>query len=161
MPSTPGPAPAKRGVAGLYSVIGIKLGKALLLLGLAAGIFSLLGDDLRVESDRLARWLRQDPEDQFWLALADKLRAVTPAGIRWLASGTLMYSGLLFVESVGLVLRAGWAAWLAIGETAFFIPVEVVELVRQFRLGVLALLVVNLLIVVYLARNRDRLFRHH
>jgi uncharacterized membrane protein (DUF2068 family) len=64
------------------------------------------------------------------------------------------------VESVGLMFRASWAVWLAIGETAFFIPIEIYELMHRYSLTLLAIFAVNLLIVLYLVRNRQRLFRH-
>lgn len=145
---------------GLYAVIAIKLGKGLLLLALALGIYSLLGDNLALELEEMLRWLRQNPEHDFWTAVGAKLGALTPGVITSLASGTLLYAVLLFVESFGLFLRAAWAAWLAISETAFFIPIEVFELLRDFRFGIAVLLAVNALVVWYLVRNRQRLFHH-
>jgi uncharacterized membrane protein (DUF2068 family) len=81
------------------------------------------------------------------------------------------------VEGVGLIFRAPWAGWLAIGESAFFIPIEIYELARHPKVaevynthpawwnhpkfGLLLVLVVNILIVWYLLQNRHRLFRHH
>ena len=153
-------APRRQRAAGLYTVIAIKLGKALLLLAIGLGIFSLLGDDLRSQFERFVRFIRQDPEEQFWVNIGTQLQQVTPENIRWVASGTLLYALLLFVETVGLIGRYGWAVWLAIGETAFFIPIEVFDLAQHFRTGVLGLLLVNLLIAWYLVRNRERLFRH-
>ena len=57
--------------------------------------------------------------------------------------------------------RTFWAAWLAIGETAFFIPLEVYRLFESFSWTVLIILAINLAIVRYLVRNRNRLFHHH
>jgi uncharacterized membrane protein (DUF2068 family) len=74
------------------------------------------------------------------------------------------------VEGVGLIFRVSWAGWLAIGESAFFIPIEVWELVRQTSLDrgqpghpvmVVIILAINIVIVWYLLQNRHRLFRHH
>src|SRR5438105_3507504 len=94
-------APAKKTAAGLYSIIAIKLGKALLLFALALGIYSMIGEDLRVEFDNFIRVLRLDPEHKFFLRLGERLEEVTPANIQWVASGTMIYSLLLFVESAG------------------------------------------------------------
>lgn len=152
--------PTKR-AAGLYTIIALKLGKGLLLFGIALGIYSLMGEDLRAEFERFLRWVKLDPEHAFFAALGEKLQAITPSNIRWIASGTLLYSLLLFVESTGLILRAFWAAWLAIGETAFFLPIEIYELMRGFTLTVLVILVINVAIVWYLVINRSRLFRPH
>ena len=81
----------------------------------------------------------------------------------------------LLVGGSGLAFRAKWAIWLAIGESAFFIPIEIFELVRRRALapenhphlfshpktGLTIVLAVNILIVWYLYENRNRLFRHH
>lgn len=160
MPDPATPAPEKKRAAGLYTIIAIKAGKGLLLLGLALGIYSLIGDDLRVEFDKVIRHLRLDPEHTFFLRLGERLEQITPTNIRWVASGTLIYSLLLFIESAGLMYRASWAAWLAIGETAFFIPLEIYKLLGKFSYSVLIILVLNTLMVLYLVRNRERLFRH-
>ena len=37
----------------------------------------------------------------------------------------------MIVGGMGLAFRAQWAVWLAIGESAFFIPIEIFELVRR------------------------------
>lgn len=151
----------KKRAPALTAIILIKTGKALLLLALALGFFSLIGQDLGAQFDRLLRWVQIDPEQHFWAALGHKLRQITPSNLRWLASGSLLYSLLLLVESLGLIRRSWWAVWLAIGETAFFIPIEVFDLVEHFSLAVSTILVLNIAIVAYLVRNRDRLFRHH
>jgi uncharacterized membrane protein (DUF2068 family) len=149
------------GAAGLYGIIALKLGKSLLLFGITLGIYSLMDQDMGAEYERFLRWVRLDPEHQFFADLGDRLQAMTPSNIRWIASGTLLYGLLLLVESIGMAFRASWAAWLAIGETAFFIPIEIFELMRHFSLVVFVILVLNVFIVWYLIRNRDRLFRHH
>ncbi len=59
--------------------------------------------------------------------------------------------------------RVSWAGWLAIGESAFFIPIELYELVRpgKFSWYLLGVMVINAFIVWYLFQNHHRLFRHH
>ena len=58
------------------------------------------------------------------------------------------------------MFRVFWAAWLAIGETAFFVPIEVYDLMHDFSVAVFIILLVNMAIVWYLVKNRDRLFHH-
>lgn len=147
-----------RGAAALYGLLVIKLTKGLLLLTLAVGIFSLRDRDLPRELAALLRLLHQDPEHAFWAALAARLEALTPANLRFLASGTLLYALLLFAEGLGLLCGCGWAVWLALGETAFFIPLEVADLLHRFHWGIASLLVANVLIVAWLVRYRHRWF---
>ena len=64
------------------------------------------------------------------------------------------------------MFRVSWAGWLAIGESAFFIPIEMYELMRRHSsdkalIAVLLVLALNIIIVWYLFQNRGRLFRHH
>ena len=73
-----------------------------------------------------------------WIRNGGFLRASPPGWTRsprptcaWLASGTLLYGLFLLVGGTGLAFRANWAIWLAIGESAFFIPIEIFELVRH------------------------------
>lgn len=146
---------------GLYAIIAFKLLKGLLLLALALGAYSLLGDDLAQEFTRLVRWIRMDPERQFFSDLADRVALITPETVRWIATGTLFYSFFSLAEAVGLALRLSWVGWLAIGESAFFVPIEIYELAHDFNWVIVVVLVVNLFIVYYLVRNRERIFRHH
>lgn len=155
------PAPGRKRAAGLYTIIALKFGKSLLLFGIALGIYSLMGEDLGAEFERFLRWVKLDPEHKFFAALGERLQAITPSHVRWIASGTILYGLLLLVESIGLMFRVFWAAWLAIGETAFFIPIEASELVRRPSLTVFVILLINVAIVWYLVRNRNRLFHHH
>ena len=161
----------------LYLIIIGKLIKGVLLLLLALGVYNLAGADLSDLFDRLVHWVHLDPENRFLSEIGDRIDQMTPANVRWVATGTFLYSLFSLVEGVGLIFRAPWAGWLAIGESAFFIPIEIFELVRRPRpemldhsrpellshpkLDLLIVLAINVFIVWYLFANRKRLFRHH
>jgi len=160
----------------LYLIAGFKLFKAVLLIGLGAGLFALSGKDLGEVFDSFLRWVHLDPSYRFFSAIGDRLDTVTPANLKTVASGTMIYGGFLLASGTGLALRAAWAIWLSIGEAAFFIPIEIFELVRTRppaaemphhqmmlhpKLGLSLVLLTNITIVWYLYHNRNRLFRHH
>src|ERR1039457_3091285 len=145
----------------LYLIIAGKLIKGVLSLLLAFGVYKMTGAGLSDLFDRLVHWVHLDPENRFLSEIGDKLDTVTPANVRWVVVCTFIYSLFSLVEGFGLIFRAPWAGWLAIGESAFFIPIEVRELVMRrhwFGLGVVG---VKVLIVWYLFANRSWLFRHH
>ena len=154
----------------LYAIIAIKLVKGLLLVTLAVVAYTLAGDDLQAAYRNLLQHLRLNPEGEFWTGLATQIGRLTEAKVLWAAAGTLVYSLFSLVEGVGLIFRVGWAGWMAIGESAFFIPIEIYDLVHQaapdqprpgHTFTVLLILALNILIVWYLVQNRRRLFRHH
>jgi uncharacterized membrane protein (DUF2068 family) len=173
--TTPAPnkaAPKKRAPT-LYFIIVIKLLKGGLALLLAFGVYKLAGRDLSNLFDQMLRMIHLDPENRFLSDIADKLDKITPSNVRWVATGTFFYSLFSLVEGVGLIFRVPWAGWMAIGESAFFIPIEIFELAHRHELvrrgelhagfawKLTIILGLNILIVWYLFQNRARLFRHH
>lgn len=145
----------------LYVIIAIKLLKGFLLLLLAFGVYSLSDNNLPEEFRRLLGVFHLDPEKKFFSDLATQIGQISKAKMVWLAGGTVFYSLFSLVEGFGLTFRVPWAGWLAIGESAFFIPIELYDLVRHFSGTVTVILGLNILIVWYLFQNRARLFRHH
>lgn len=154
------PVPKKRAPT-LYFIIGIKLFKSLAALALALGVYSLTDNNLPEEFRRLLMFLHLDPEKKFFLELADKVATITPANLKWVAAGTFVYASFMMLQAVGLGLRVGWIVWLVIGESAFFVPIELYEIVHRATWWKFSLLVVNVFIVWYLYANRARLIKHH
>ena len=152
---------SKKRAPTLYFIIGAKLIKGVLSLLLALRVYRMTGAGLSDLFDRLVHWVHLDPENRFLSEIGDKLDTVTPANVRWVVVCTFIYSLFSFVEGFGLIFRAPWAGWLAIGESAFFIPIEVRELIVRPHWFVFGVLAFNVLIVWYLYANRKRLFRHH
>jgi uncharacterized membrane protein (DUF2068 family) len=154
----------------LYAIITIKLLKGLLFVTLAIVAYTLSDNDLPAELRDLLHTLRLNPERKFWADLALQLGQLTERNVLWTAAGTLVYSLFSLIEGIGLIFRVSWAGWMAIGESAFFIPIEVYELVHLANpdrprpghpIMVLVILIINIVIVWYLFQNRHRLFHHH
>ena len=125
---------------------------------------------LPTEYKNMLHHLRLNPERRFWTDLAKPIGELTERKVLWAAAATLFYSLFSLTEGIGLIFRVSWAGWMAIGESAFFIPIEVYELMHSAphepgRAGhpitLLIVLGLNILIVWYLLQNRHRLFRHH
>ncbi|TAK93117.1 MAG: DUF2127 domain-containing protein [Verrucomicrobia bacterium] len=159
-PQTETPFVKKRAPT-LWVIIIIKLLKGSLFVALAIMAYTLSDNDLPADYRQLLLHLKLNPERKFFADLAIKIGNLTEARVLWAAAGTLLYSLFSLVEGVGMMFRAGWAGWLAIGESAFFIPIEVFELIHRPTKLVLVILVLNIFIVWYLFKNRDWLFRHH
>ena len=148
--------PVKRRAPTLYAIIAIKLVKGLLFVLLAVVAYTLSDNDLPAEFRNLLHFLRVNPERKFFADLGLQIGKLTEANVLWVAAATLFYSLFSLVEGVGLIARISWACWLAIGESAFFIPIEVYELIRKPSWTVLVILGINVVIVWYLLKNRGR-----
>lgn len=145
----------------LYVIIAIKLVKGTLLLLLALGVYTLSDNNLPEQFREFLQFLHLDPEKKFFADLEVKIALITPVKVLLVAGGAVLYSLFSLVEGVGLIFRVPWAGWLAIGESAFFIPIEVFELIKRSSVAVLIILALNVFIVWYLLQNRHRLFKHH
>jgi len=153
---------SKKRAPTLYVIIGIKLLKGALFVTLAIIAYALSDNDLPAELHKALHVLRLNPERKFWVDLAQRVSNLTEKNVLLASAATLVYSLFSLVEGLGLMFRVSWAGWMAIGESAFFIPIEVYELVvHPFSWVVLLILGFNMLIVAYLLQNRERLFRHH
>jgi uncharacterized membrane protein (DUF2068 family) len=151
------PVPRKRAPV-LYAIILAKLVKGTLLLLLAVGAYNLSDNNLPADFRQALSFLHLDPEKKFFTMLAEKVELITEEKMVWFARGSFIYSLFSLVEGVGLLFRIRWAGWLAIGESAFFIPIEIHDLMRRFSGVVAIILVFNVLVVWYLYQNRARLF---
>ncbi len=152
--------PLQQRTAALTGIITLKVGKGVIFTSLALGFWALSDNDLPLEFSHLLSTLHLDGKRQFYMDLASRIANVKEVDVLWVAGFTLAYGILSLIEGVGLVCRQGWASWLAIAESAIFLPAEIGKLAQHFSLAVLAVLIINIFIIVYLFRNRNRLFHH-
>lgn len=155
-------AAGKKRAPTFYGIIVFKLLKGALFVALAITAYTLSDNNLPQEFQKLMHFLQVTPANKFFAHLAENVGKLTEGDLLWAALGTLIYSSFSLVEGVGLMFRQSWAGWLAIGESSFFIPIEVYELSRpgRFSVGLAFILIANVIIVWYLFRNRERLFKH-
>jgi len=144
----------------LYAIVAFKLLKGALLLVAAGVFFSLVDVNLQEQFTRMLQEANLDPEGKLFGDIGRWLQTVTPANIKIFATGTILYSAFSLVEGTGLWLRASWAGWMAIGESSFFVPIEIYELIERYSTTLAVILLLNIAIVWYLYANRHRLFRH-
>lgn len=64
------------------------------------------------------------------------------------------------IEGYGLCLRRRWAEWLTVIATSLLIPFEIYAIVVRLAFYKIAILVINVIIVYYLAKYKN-LFNHH
>ena len=162
----PEPKPARAPT--LYFIIGFKLLKGSLALLLAWSVARLtddnhdgMPDNLPANFQKLLQFFHVDPERKFIVDLAHRVAEITQNDLHWVVILLAVYAGFMLLQAVGLAFRLGWVVWLVIAESAFFVPVELFELVHKPSWVKLGILIANVVIVWYLYANRARLIRHH
>jgi uncharacterized membrane protein (DUF2068 family) len=76
---------------------------------------------------------------------------LTPRTLTYLAIGLAGYALIELVESIGLWLGQRWGEYFAMMATSIFLPYEIYDLTGKITWLRLAALVINLLLVIYLA----------
>jgi uncharacterized membrane protein (DUF2068 family) len=145
----------------LYVIIGIKLIKGVLLILLGISLYTLSNNNLPDEFRSMLQFFDLNPDRKFFADMSAKIGSLTEGNMLWLSGLTVTYSLFSLVEGVGLIFRVSWAGWLAMGESVFFIPIEVYDLSHHLRTSIIIILILNIAIVWYLFQNRHRLFHHH
>ncbi|MDP9148910.1 MAG: DUF2127 domain-containing protein [Myxococcota bacterium] len=146
---------------GLWVIIIYKLAKGSLWLAFAGTLVALMQVHVPL-GDRLlgvAAHLRHH-SGAWSVALAELVvRAATRRGL-WTIAFALTADGMVsLLEGWALFHGHWWGPWLVVVATGGFLPFEVVALLRRPTALRVALLVVNLAIVVYLALRAVRELR--
>jgi uncharacterized membrane protein (DUF2068 family) len=150
-----------RGFVLWYLIVerGLK-GLGLLLIGVYIAFHVSTG------LDGLANWLIEqldlDSGSNFLehaaYVLVLRFIGISHSSLLALAAGLFIYGAIEGSEAIGLLMRRRWAEYLVVLATAFFIPLEILELAKRPGILKAATLIINVLVVVYLVRKK-RLFR--
>lgn len=126
--------------------------KGLAVVALCLVLLSLLHRDLTQVVDQLTEYLRLNPDSRvtdWFYQLADR---TTGRGI-WTAVGVgLAYAACRFIEGYGLWMQRAWAEWFAVISGAIYLPVEIVAVWHHRDLTHTAILVGNIIVVLYILR---------
>jgi len=138
-------------------VIGtFKLAKGVLLLALGLGLLQLGHHDV---ADVLARWtaeLHIDPDGRHFGRAVQAIVALDERRLKAISAGLFVYSALFLSEGIGLLLRKRWAEYFTVIVTGSFIPLELYEIARRPSGVRVAVSLLNVAIVWYLARGLRR-----
>jgi uncharacterized membrane protein (DUF2068 family) len=140
-----------RRLKALRAVASVEFLKGLVVLLAGFGVLSLVHRDAWDVAESFLEWLHINPDTRYaqvFLSLADK---VTDTKLWTVAIVALGYSTLRFFEAYGLWRERAWAEWLALISGAIYLPFEIFELMRRPDGVRLAIFLINLAVVVYMA----------
>jgi uncharacterized membrane protein (DUF2068 family) len=137
---------------GLRTVAVLEALKGAAVVALCVILLSLLHKDLDSVVDHFTSWLRLNPDSRvadWFYELADR---TTGRGIWTAAAVGFAYSTGRFVEAYGLWNQRQWAEWFAVISGAVYVPFELFALISHPHWTKAAVLVGNLLVVLYIVR---------
>lgn len=135
---------------GLLLVGLFKLSKAIFFTAVGAGALHLVHKNVGDVLMHIVDVLRIDSESRFVGFLMDKADLVDVHQLRRAGTLSFLYAAVCVVEGMGLVLEKGWAEYFTVSLTALGLPWESYELLQKFSAYKVALLVINLIVLLYL-----------
>lgn len=142
------PAPTK---AGLRLVAVMEAAKGLLVLLAGFGLLTLLHRDVQAIALELISRLHMNPSKHYPTIFVDAAARMTDVRLWQLAWFALVYSTLRLVEAYGLWRERRWAEWVALVSGGIYLPIEVFEVVQRQTLFRVGTLLVNLVVVGWMA----------
>jgi uncharacterized membrane protein (DUF2068 family) len=141
--------------AGLRTVATFEAlkGGVVLLLGITLLALHRHAEDF---AGRLLFHLHMDPDRRMAHALMNAATKVTDARLWTIAAATVTYSAVRFVEAWGLWNRRVWAEWFALLSGAMYLPWEILRITERADWERIAVLIVNVLIILYMLEIRIR-----
>ena len=127
-----------------------KLVKALGLFAVGIGALSMHDG---ASGNWLGEWIHAlavDPHNTYIHAILTKITSLSARQLEEIGIGSLLYGAVFFIEGCGLMLRRMWAEVMTVIITTSFIPLETYELVEHRSWVKAAVIVVNVLVVIYL-----------
>jgi uncharacterized membrane protein (DUF2068 family) len=138
---------------GLRAVAVCEGTKGVLVLAVGLGLLGFIHRDLQQLAEDVVRHLHLNPSARYprvFLMVASRFDGVQLWAV---AVGALVYSGLRFLEAVGLWKDRNWAKWLGAISGGIYIPVEIYEAARKATATRLVLFALNVAVVAYLLWN--------
>lgn len=133
-------------------VAAIEAAKGMIVLLAGFGLLGLLHRDLHVWSSEIVEHLHLNPARKYPHIFIDLMSSLNDRRLWLMAGMALLYSTIRFAEAYGLWKQKTWAEWLALLGGCIYLPFEVYEIFRKPSFVHVSALVVNLVIVLLMAK---------
>jgi len=137
-------------IRGVRTVATIEFTKGVLVVLAGLGVFTMRHRNIWGVAESFLEFIHANPHHHmvgFFINIVYRLHDVHLWKIVTIAA---IYTILRFVEAYGLWYALPWAEWLAFASGTIYVPFEVIDLVRHPTWFALAVLIVNLVIVLYM-----------
>ena len=148
------PDKKEREKLGLRTIAVFEAVKGLLILAVGFGVWRLRHRDIDDVVDRIVNFFHLNPEGHLSNIFSKAAENLTAKNLVLVAIGALVYSIIRFAEAYGLWRARAWAEWFALISGTVYIPFEIHALLHHPNLIKWAILLINIAIVLYMAKLR-------
>jgi uncharacterized membrane protein (DUF2068 family) len=142
---------SRRTPIALRSIAALEWVKGLLVLAAACGLLSLRHTDLHAATDAFLLRHGINPETRYMRLFIEGVARATNHHVREIAACGFAYAAVRLVEGYGLWRERHWAEWFAVISAGLYLPFELTHFGRHPSVFSAGVILVNMLIIVYLA----------
>jgi uncharacterized membrane protein (DUF2068 family) len=136
---------------GIRLIAYFKFFKGALLVASGIGLIKLLHKDVAEVVNHWISTLHFDPDNRHIHDVLLRASVVNQRQLKALGVGSFVYAGIFLTEGSALLMQKRWATYFTAIITASFIPFELWELVEHFSTIRTVVIMVNVIILWYLA----------
>jgi uncharacterized membrane protein (DUF2068 family) len=130
--------------------------KGLLVLFAGVALFSLIHQNIQSVAEQLVGHMHLNPAKHIPRIFIEAAGSLTDGRMLLFALLALLYSSMRFIEAYGLWFAKRWAEWFALVSGSIYLPIELYELTKGVSWLKIILVLINLLIVLYMAMMLKR-----
>jgi uncharacterized membrane protein (DUF2068 family) len=136
----------------LRSIALFEAAKGALAFAAGCGLISLRHTDLHAAVDAFLLRHGIDPETHYRRLFIESVARATHQHAGQIIAVAFVYAVIRFAEAYGLWREKHWAEWFAVISAGIYLPLEVAHLLRHPTELTVAITVLNVAIIVYLAK---------
>jgi uncharacterized membrane protein (DUF2068 family) len=141
-------------IKGVRTVATIEFTKGVIVVLAGLGVFSVRHKNIWGAAESFLEFFHANPYRHYVGVFIELVSRISDVRLWKIAVVASVYVILRFAEAYGLWYALAWAEWLAIASGTIYIPFEFADLLRRPTPFRLLVLVVNVIIVLYIARLR-------
>jgi len=135
----------------LRSIALFEATKGALVVAASCGLLSLRHTDLHAATDDFLSRHGINPELHYMRVFIEGVARATNHHVGEIAALGFVYAAVRFVEGYGLWWERHWAEWFAVISAGIYLPLELTHFGRHPSLFTAGIILVNMLIILYLA----------
>jgi uncharacterized membrane protein (DUF2068 family) len=137
-------------LAGLRAVALLELLKGVMVFAAGIGLFTLLHKDVGDIAESIVEHFHLNPAHHIARVFIQAANGVSDTKVVALACAAFAYTVIRLVEAYGLWNARVWAEWFAIISGCLYLPWEIVEVAKHDNRVRWAVLIVNIIVVLYM-----------
>lgn len=141
-------------IKGVRTVATIEFTKGVIVVLAGLGVFSMRHRDIWGVAETFLEFFHVNPYHHYVGVFIDLVYRVSDVHLWKIAVAAALYAMLRFVEAFGLWYVRSWAEWMAFFSGAVYVPFELADLLRHPTWFGVAVVLVNVVIVLYMLQLR-------